>query len=282
MPDLRERQAIAAVASKGNTPPALPSFRWLPVTDLEVDHDYQHSPYQHATEELNRNFVQDLCGAILVNRRTDGRQFIIDGQTRHAVHVIRGLRWILAECRDGMTQAEEAAAYMIKCKNTQRQPIDWFKAGVIAQDPTYVRIHDILAERKIAVRSFATERYGPPEGTAVLLSCVKTLQRILVADPTGDDLREGLDLIIDTWGYSETSFGGQFIETVTQFMRHYADKPAFDRRVFATKVGQYLISDLREMGVQLRIATTPRPSLRTAIQRKMLELYNVGRTNKLD
>jgi hypothetical protein len=245
----------------------------LPVAELKVDHDYQHQPYRDAIADLKKEFRPELSGFILVNIRDDGNMYIIDGATRHQVHVDLGLRWIHAEVKRGLSIEEEAQAYIIKAQNKQRQPVDWFHAGVIAKTPSCVMIHTILHEREIVVTSYASVRGGTP--SKAMVSCVSHLQRMIRRDPSGDRLCEALDLILDTWGYAKAGLAGGFIETIYDLLAQYGED--INRQGFISKLGGYTITELQDMARTLRHATTPHISLRRAVQRKIIEIYNVGR-----
>lgn len=251
----------------------LPEVAWLDITQLQVDHSYQHRPYSRAIEDLRRRFHPEHSGFILVNTRGDGTRWIIDGQTRRAVHELLGLRWIRAEILKGLSDAQEAEIYLLKCLNTQRVPVDFFLAELKAQQPMAVLLNDILAQRNIAVESYATEHQH--RQVEAVVSCIATLRRLLRRDPDGTEIGEALDLIIATWGYHRRALGGQFIETIHGLMMHYGDD--IDKRSFSNKLGAHGLDELHEMARNLRHASTPQLQLRVAMQRKIIELYNVGR-----
>jgi len=251
-----------------------PMVMKLVVSELLVDYVYQHKPYRDAILDLGKNFQAHLCGLILVNIRADGRKFIIDGASRVQVHIDKGIRYIWAEVMRGLTVQQEAAVYLIRAKNKQRQPVDWFHASVIAGDPECLIIQSILDERKIGIVSFATER-GTPDYKATM-SCVQTLLRIVRRDPSGHRLSETLDLILDTWGYAKAGLSKGFLESIHGFLAQHANE--ISRPSFISKVGATEIVDILEMARGLRFNTIPRMSLRSATQRNIVELYNVGRS----
>jgi hypothetical protein len=252
---------------------SLPEIGWVDITQLQVDHSYQHPPYPGAVESLRKEFNPAWSGFILVNIREDGTRWIIDGQTRRAVHEQLRLRWIRAEILKGLTDIQEAEIYLLKCINTQRVPVDFFTAELKANRPTAVLLDKILAQRKLAVKSFATE-YQHRQADGVI-TCIATLRRLLRADSEGFYLGSALDLIIETWGYHKSALASTFIQPMHRLlMLHDED---IDKKSFVSKLSGYAIAELQEMARNLRSASTPSPTLGAALQRKIIELYNIGR-----
>jgi hypothetical protein len=174
----------------------------------------------------------------------------------------------------GLSDDDEARWYLKRCRNIQRVPMDLFLAEYKAGDPLAVLLHKILTERSLTMESFATEYQH--RNTHAVITCVVTLKRLLrFQDPEGIPLGATLDLMIDTWGYVRGAFGGQFIETIFGLVQQYGDE--IDRKSFITKLGHYAFDELSQMARTLRFATTPQTTLRKAMQRKIVEIYNERR-----
>lgn len=252
----------------------LPDIDWLPVAELDVDYSYQHRPYASAIDALNKDFREAHSGFILVNRRADGSLWIVDGQTRHAVHKLRNLRWIRAEMLHGFTQAEEAEVYLLKCINATRMLVDFFLAEFIAQRPVAVLIHTILGKHGIAIESYATSHHHRHASVPVV-SCVTTLKRMIGKDPSGATLQMVLEIIKDTWDLNQSTMTSVFLDALHKiFIVHGHD---IDRKSFAAKLGAHRPEDLREQAMLLRLGTLPLLSVGTALQRVFIDLYNSGR-----
>lgn len=255
----------------------LPQIGWLRVADLLVDYSYQHRPYAKAIEELHKNFQVDYSGFILVNRRSDGTHWVIDGQTRREVHLLRGLPWIRAEILTGLTQEGEAHVYLLKCINAKRMPVDFFLAEYIARQPQAVLIHDILDKRGIGIESFATTQRRRGSDAQPVVTCVSYLKRMLVRDATGDVLGMALDLIGDTWGYNARTLAGLFLDAIHKIIFVHGDE--LDRKTFITKLGGYLPEELRDQAMLLRLGTKPQLAVGVALQRVIIDSYNSGRAS---
>src|SRR5262245_26018169 len=129
---VNKRQSVLNILSSSGHPgrDMLPDIGWLAVAELKIDGAYQHRPYSEHISLLEKEYQPDYSGLILVNIRESGDIYVIDGATRKAVHEKRGYRWIRAEILKGLNQSEEAYIYLLRAKNVQRQPVDWFLAEV--------------------------------------------------------------------------------------------------------------------------------------------------------
>lgn len=261
---------------------ALPEIAWLEVSALLVDYSYQHRPYASAIDALHKDFQMAHSGFILVNQRADGSMWILDGQTRHAVQQLRKLRWIKAEMLHGLTQAQEAEVYLLKCINAKRMPVDFFLAEYVAQRPVAVLIHDVLGTRGIEIESYATTQRHRGMDTTPVVTCVSYLKRMIAREPkdekgnpTGEILGMTLDLIRDTWEYSGNSLTAIFLDSLHKIIVGHADE--LDRKAFIAKLAGHRPEELREQALLLRLGTKPLLSTGTALQRVMIDLYNSGR-----
>jgi len=285
MADVTERKQVEARTAVQRKPSreALPTIEWLAVADLLVDYSYQHRPYASAIDALNKDFQEAYSGFILVNQRSDGSMWILDGQTRYAVHQLREIRWIRAEMLYGLTQAEEAGVYLLKCINAKRMPVDFFLAEFVAGRSMAVLIHKVLATRGIEIESYAsTQRYRSAELPPVV-TCVSYLKRMIAREPTekesgqptGEVLGMALDLIKDTWEYSGNSLTAIFLDSMHRILGLHSEE--LDRRAFIAKLKEHRPEDLREQALMLRLGTKPLLSTGAALQRVMIDLYNSGR-----
>jgi len=258
-------------------PPAdfFSTIRWLDMSTLLVDRDYQHRPYARAVQELAREFNPRISGLILVNIRADGQAYVLDGQTRLEVHRIRGYRWILAQILEGLSQQEEAAIYLFKCLNVQRQPLDFFLAECTAGKDEALLLQALLKKRGIQAQDYATTVV---DKSANMITCIATLKRLLRKDPKGEILGATLDLIGDTWGYNKTMLSLQPISVMHALLMRFAD--VMDRKSFIEKLTGFSWVDIRSDARRLREATSPAPTLGFALMRKIVELYNLGRTRR--
>lgn len=253
----------------------MPHSDWIQVADVLVDYQYQHRPYPQMIESLRKNFLVLYSGYILVSKREDGSYWAIDGQTRTEVHKLLQLRWIRAEILHGLSPVEEARVYLFKCINAKRMPVDFFLAEYMAREPVAVLIHDILDKRDIDIESYAVRQRRRGSDTRPVITCVSFLKRMIKRDPTGDILAMTLDLIRDTWDYTGNTLTGNFIEAIYKLLLVHADE--LDRKAFISKLSGTIPEELREQALRMRMGTNPRITVMTAMQRVVIDLYNIGR-----
>lgn len=277
MADVRSDKQVKASTAVQRRPSqeALPEIAWLAVADLLVDYSYQHRPYASAIDALNKGFQEAYSGFILVNERTDGSRWILDGQTRHAVHQLRDIQWIRAEMLHGLTQAQEAEVYLLKCINAKRMPVDFFLAEFVARRPIAVLIHDVLTKRGIEIESYATTQRRRAIDTTPVVTCVSYLKRMINRDPKGEALGMALDLIHDTWEYSGNSLTANFLDAMHRILVVHADE--LDRKPFISKLQGHTPEELREQALVLRMGSKPPITIVKALQQIIIHLYNSGR-----
>jgi hypothetical protein len=248
---MTEQKGVNDLVVTDATVAKAPETAWLKVLDLEVDDGYQHRSYPKFIADLRKDFRPEYSGFILVNVRKDGRMFIVDGQTRTAVHQELRIPLIRAEILRGKTAEEEAQIYMVKCKNTQRIPVDFFRAEVAAGVNDAVLLNKILEERQIQIQSFAPVPRS--RGQHATLTCLTTVRRLLRQDPTGEWLGDTLDLIRATWGFIDGALTMYNIAAIHALFLRYRDKIIF--KTFVNKFKDISFEQLRVESEQKRLAS---------------------------
>ena len=155
-------------------------FRMVHKNDLHVDSSYQRQSVSgKRVAHITSQWSWLACGCLLVVQRQDGTLWVYEGQTRK-----RG-----ADRRSDITVlpclvfkldrlAKEAQAFI--SANTVRGPVsmlDRFRAMLIANDPTALKIQELLEEWEI-IASSANSR-GTTRALEALLSCAKNNMPIL-------------------------------------------------------------------------------------------------------
>lgn len=289
MAEIKQAKQVEASPAVQRKPSqeAMPTTLWLKVADLQVDYSYQHRPYAKAIEELRRDYQQRHNGFILVSQRENSTLWVLDGQTRCAVQEQLGIQWIKAEMLYGLTQAQEAEVYLLKCINANRMPVDFFHAEFVAGRPVAVLIHKILEKRGIEIESYASTQRTRGVDSKPVVTCVSYLKRMIAREekarkekndtgnPIGEVLGMALDLIHDTWEYGRGSLTALFLDTLHRLL--LAHDAELDRKTFIAKLSGHLPESLRERALQARMATDPRVTTGAALQRVMIDLYNSGR-----
>lgn len=179
----------------------MPSIKWVHTTELSVDQSYQRSIDNEGSRRLiasiAANFDWRLCAPLVVSRRPDGSNVIIDGQHRWAAAVRRGDLLQLPCCLFTYDSPEDEARMFIVA-NRARKPmnrLDDFHAALAAADEDAVEIQRLVTEAGLRMArntsstawkagevaftsSIATalRRHGPPIVSAALTSIAEAYE----------------------------------------------------------------------------------------------------------
>lgn len=126
-----------------------PLFQRIHVSQLYVDPIVQRALDAHRAQKLASKFDPNAVGALVVNHRSDGKYYIIDGQHRHAAAIIAGYDGKLnCVVHDSLPVDQEAALFLSLNDSKLVQAIDKFRMRVLAHEPAAITINNII------------ERYG--------------------------------------------------------------------------------------------------------------------------
>jgi len=123
-----------------------PELRWVDVTLIDVDHNYQREIDGKAVQRILADFRWDHFGAVVLASKADGRFAVTDGQHRvkaaqlhPAVSEVPALVTSLAG-----TEAEAQNFLVINRSRKAVTTVETFWAGVTAGDPGCLRVHKVL------------------------------------------------------------------------------------------------------------------------------------------
>jgi hypothetical protein len=119
-----------------DTPPPRPRVMRLPMVDLHIDATYHPTVNAAAFWSLVRDFRPGAEGIILVNRRVDGTDWVVDGATRVLAFRQLDLPDIRAEVVEGRTLEQEREAYRVRNTAFPKHPMDLYKAQLVAEGLT--------------------------------------------------------------------------------------------------------------------------------------------------
>lgn len=169
-------------------------FGMVLVSELNVDPEAQRTLSPAWVKSHVPLFDVDQLGYIVVNKRVNGKQYIVDGQ--HRVELMRAVGWgdqrIHSEIFEGLTQAGEARLFNSRNDRKSVRPIDKFRIKVTGGDPASIDIQRIVTAHGlvisdecidghiVAVRSLEVVYAGagiasPKEGPVALAKALKTL-----------------------------------------------------------------------------------------------------------
>jgi len=108
----------------------------LPMVDIHIDTTYHTTINDKAFKSLCRELNPRALGFILVNRRTDGTYWVIDGATRVLALRHLDVEFVAAELVEGLTLEQERYAYQLRNTTFPKHPMDLYKAKLLAKGLT--------------------------------------------------------------------------------------------------------------------------------------------------
>lgn len=149
-------------------------YRWIPFENLRIDHTYQRRLQSKKIITMAHRWNPDRAGTLVVNKRSDGFYYIVDGQHRFGALQLIDNRppRVFCEVYDGLTVEQEARLFhdLDSARDNLTRGAS-FKALVAAKDPSAIAIVAAAARAGMTVDY---ER-GPVVGN---VRAYKTLQDI--------------------------------------------------------------------------------------------------------
>lgn len=148
----RGRTRIAKTSTTADLPSDVPKTRfddqsetgWIAVNNLVIDHRVQRDRVNRAKlKRMKARYRRRGLGTLIVSRRTNGENVIIDGQHRWLlVAELEGEDFELrCQIYTGLSLADEAELFILT--NADQQPanaLDLHKADVVREEPVAMRI----------------------------------------------------------------------------------------------------------------------------------------------
>ena len=128
-------------------------FLEIPVSLLKVDTDMYQRTLQRHVRVIARNWNDDKCDPLMVNYRSDGFFYVIDGQHRLEAAKMRGIESLVCIVFVGLSIKEEADLFTEQNEGTKKlSPFDTFKANLCRGNETDVLINNICHKYGIEVK----------------------------------------------------------------------------------------------------------------------------------
>lgn len=183
------------------------------IEDLEVD-SYQRPIVEMVVRKITSDFDPQALGGIIVNRRQDGRMFIVDGQQR--VEALKRMGHQMADVLllDGLTVEQEARLFTKLNGNRKSvEAIELFKARLSYGDPIAVEIAAIAERYGYKIQ----KGYG---ATANGIAAVRALE--IVHKAGGADLLDRtLGILRAAWDDEPEAVHRYTIAGMGAFLRRY-------------------------------------------------------------
>jgi hypothetical protein len=125
---------------------ALPKLQWVPVDQIDVDHNYQRELDPRQVNKILGKFKWDHFGAITLVPAENGRYFVTDGQHRlkaASLHPkVKSVPATIASCGEAKSAASNFLA--INRDRKSINTIEKYWAGVAAEDADYLLVKATL------------------------------------------------------------------------------------------------------------------------------------------
>lgn len=244
----------------------------LKVAELIVDHKVQRAHMKLSkVERIKRDFNRGALGVIVVSRRADGDQIVLDGM--HRVQAVKELTDAtgVVPCHvfEGLSLKEEAKMFLDLNMGDRPTAIDKFKVSVIMGDPQSAKIDEL-------VQAYGWEvNPSPGVGHIQAIQALEQLYRLsekLEADP---HLIQMLLLVVTrAWGLDRFGTQAAMVAGLGRFLAEYGSQIDVDRLV--EKLKNYPGGPQTLLAEATQVANVRRMKTSMAVADQVTGAYNRG------
>lgn len=155
----------------------LPKLQWVPVDQIDVDHNYQRELDPRRVNKILGKFKWDHFGAITLVPAENGRYFVTDGQHRlkaASLHPkVRSVPATIASCGE----VKSAAGNFLAINRDRKaiNTIEKYWAGIAAEDADYLLIKQTLDAANCEV--VPEHGYARPHMTHAVAAVLRAIKR---------------------------------------------------------------------------------------------------------
>lgn len=200
------------------------TFEKIDVADLKVDERYQRKPSPWRSKEIGNAWNDMAAVVLLVSRRDNGENYIMDGQRRWGGAKIAGVEFVNCMVFTGVPYEIEAHVHtIIQTHRDVPQALDTFRAELEAKHPEAIAIDNIVKSCGLEIAkdkqyigggsSTKTRPYG------VIWAVIALKDVYLSGGASG--LEETLLLIKQVWPGDSDAFKDRVITGVYKFNAAY-------------------------------------------------------------
>lgn len=209
------------------------AFQMVNVADLCIDPAAQRKLSRPWVKARVPEFDVDQLGYIVVNKRTNGKLFVVDGQ--HRVELMRAVGWgdqqIHAEMFVGLSLPDEAALFIARQLRRTVTKFDKFRISVTAEDPVACHIDRIVKQAGLVVSDQSRDGH---------ICAVDALERVYLgggiasAQEGPAALSKALKILVRAWGQQSSSVNGKVIQALGLVFLRYngsVDEPDLTKKL---------------------------------------------------
>lgn len=229
---------------------------------------------------FSSQFDVDQLGYIVVNRRADGKWYIVDGQ--HRTELMRAVGWgdqrIQAELFEGLSQQEEAELFNARNDRRAVRKFDHFRISVTAGDARATDITNIVASVGLVITDQQTD------GSVTAVDKLEKIYEgggITSAREGRAALARTLTAIKQAWGTSPAGFNGALLHGLGLVQLRY--NGAIDQKALATKLAPVKGGAPGLLGNARALREMSGRPVHHCVASIVVDIYNKGRrAGKLD
>lgn len=127
-------------------------FLDIPLESIRIDHEMYQRPLQKHVRKIAKDWNEDKCDPLMVNYRSDGYFYVIDGQHRTEAAIMRGIESLVCVVFVGLSIKEEADIFTEQNEGTKKlTPFDTFKANICRGESIDTQIKEVCDKYGIKV-----------------------------------------------------------------------------------------------------------------------------------
>lgn len=251
-------------------------IEWLPIDEIRFDKEYQRELSHNKVRLIAENFNEAAAGVLIVNQRTGGSYYGMDGQ--HRLAAMKKVGKLLVQCKvcRGLTQAQEAKIF-IYCNTVRKTPdaLDTFKARLLARDPAALAINATVERCGLTIQFvYSTGSHGKrrsPQSVWAVTAMEDIYKR------GGDQLlSDVLTLVNRAWPEEGDAKKAYVLLGVMGF--HLKYKGRYSRDDFVEKMH---VTDFRSLARRAQYhAESGGGSIHTAFAKALQEAYDKSRRTR--
>lgn len=244
------------------------STEHIPFHTLVFDVRIQRALIPARVKWLFANWKLLDVGFITVSIRADGKAYVIDGQHRVRAAMERGLGTTKVKCDvfRGLTIEEEARKFLALNNSRTVSAFDKYVIGLIALDPVYLGIREILERHGLKITR------GTGEGS---IRCIDKVIAIYTSKDGPKRLDEVCSTLVESWGTRAAAFEQVVLAAMGVVLARYNGE--LDRSAFSKKLSGYRGGPAALAGDARGLADYKPITVTRAAAEIMVDTYNKGR-----
>ena len=147
-----EQKKMATLFFKNASKVGNKVFLEIPLELIKIDHKMYQRPLQAHVRTIAKNWDDDKCDPLMVNYRSDGFFYTIDGQHRTEAAIMRGIESLVCNVFVGLSIKEEADMFTEQNEGTKKlTPYDTYKANICRGEVVDTQIKEVCDKYGIKV-----------------------------------------------------------------------------------------------------------------------------------